>query len=83
MNSRPSIDVHGMTKEQALSTMRINLIHFYHTGFPEVHIIHGHGQGILKAAVRSSLITIGYVKSIRKGKDNEGGDGVTIAIFKP
>ena len=82
MNSRPSIDVHGMTKDQALSTMKLNLMHFYQTGFPEVHIIHGHGQGILKTAVRSSLRTIGYVKSIKKGNDNEGGDGVTIAIFK-
>ncbi len=82
MNPLPRIDVHGMTKEQAVSAIRINLLHFYNIGFPEVHIVHGHGQGILKTAVRSMLRTIGYVKSMRRGKDNEGGDGVTIAVFK-
>jgi DNA mismatch repair protein MutS2 len=82
MNTRPSIDVHGMTRDQAISTIRMNLLYFYNTGFPEVHIVHGHGQGILKAAVRDMLRTVGFVKSLRKGKDNEGGDGVTVAIFK-
>ena len=82
MNPLPRIDVHGMTREQALATLRINLCHFYETGFPEVHVVHGHGQGILKSAVRATLRTIGYVKSIKRATQSEGGDGVTIAVFK-
>ncbi|MCM2325861.1 MAG: Smr/MutS family protein [Candidatus Woesearchaeota archaeon] len=75
------IDVHGMNKEEALKAVRLNLLLYYNMGYPEVQIVHGHGQGILKEAVRNCLGNIGYVKKIRVGKPSEGGDGATIAIF--
>ncbi|MEK6916872.1 MAG: Smr/MutS family protein [Nanoarchaeota archaeon] len=81
MNQLPVIDVHGMTREETIRTIRINLLAFYNMGFHEVHIIHGKGQGILRDAVRTLLSGTGYVKRFRAGKSNEGGDGVTVAIF--
>ncbi len=44
-----------------------------------VLIVHGHGAGRLKAAVRSFLKETPLVVSQRPGRHGEGGDGVTIA----
>ncbi len=81
MYETPKIDVHGMTSESACNLVRANLIGFYQRGYPEVFIIHGHGKGILKQNIRAMLRSFSYVKSLRRGKTNEGGDGVTVAVF--
>lgn len=78
MNPPPLIDVHGLTKKDAIHTLRLNLKYFYDQGFPEVTIIHGHGLGILKQAVRQFLGQVYFVKRI-KSKNN---DGATVAVFK-
>ena len=44
-------------------------------------VIHGHGTGALKKAVRSHLKGHPSVSSYRKGELKEGGDGVTIAVL--
>lgn len=44
-----------------------------------VRIIHGHGSGRLRDAVRSHLVGHRAVTDHRPGKENEGGDGATIA----
>ena len=81
MDQLPVIDVHGMTREETIRIIRINLPAFYDMGFHEIHIIHGKGQGILRETVRDLLSGTGYVKKIRTGRPSEGGDGVTVAIF--
>lgn len=81
MFENPRIDVHGLTSEEALTKVKINLPQFKNLGYHEVYIIHGKGQGILRQKIRAFLVNNPYVKKIRKGKDNEGGDGVTVAIF--
>ena len=81
MNELPKIDVHGMNSEDAILTVRINLKEFYDQGYQEVFIVHGKGQGILREKIRLLLSQTPYVKSIRSAKYNEGGDGVTVAIF--
>ncbi|AJF61078.1 TPA: Smr/MutS family protein [Candidatus Woesearchaeota archaeon] len=81
MTQRPVIDVHGMTREEAVRTIRANLLAFYDMGFPEVHIIHGKGQGILRDTVRDLLRATTFVRKARSGRPNEGGSGVTVAVF--
>ena len=51
-------------------------------GLATVCIIHGHGTGVLKEAVRDYLKTSPYIKKYRPGEDGEGSDGVTIADLK-
>ena len=82
MYETPKIDVHGMTAEQACSLVRVNLPAFYQRGYPEVFIVHGNGQGILKKNIRAMLRSFSFIKSLRRGKQEEGGDGVTVAIFR-
>lgn len=49
--------------------------------FNGVIVIHGHGTGALKRAVRGHLAESPYVDDFRPGEQDEGGDGVTIARF--
>ena len=53
----------------------------YLSGFPFVRIIHGKGSGALRKAVREALQTNPAVKAVQAGKEEEGGDGVTIAVL--
>ena len=47
-----------------------------------IFIIHGHGTGALRTAVRSHLAGHGSIQNFRAGEPNEGGDGVTVAFLK-
>ncbi|MGH7410146.1 MAG: Smr/MutS family protein, partial [Candidatus Methylomirabilis sp.] len=49
---------------------------------PLLRIIHGHGTGRLKAALRDYLKDSPYVGAFRAGERPEGGDGVTIVELK-
>ena len=77
MNELPKIDVHGMNSEDAIRIVRINLKEFHDQGYPEVFIVHGKGQGILREKVRLLLSQTPYVKEMRQASD----DGATIAIL--
>jgi len=48
----------------------------------EVRIVHGHGTGRLKEAVREHLRGHPAVGSQRPGKPNEGGDGATVVTLR-
>ncbi|MFO8100603.1 MAG: endonuclease MutS2 [Dehalococcoidia bacterium] len=47
-------------------------------GFHEVRIIHGYGTGTLRQIVRDMLASHPLIRSFRSGKQEEGGDGVTV-----
>ncbi|MBM4124178.1 MAG: Smr/MutS family protein, partial [Nitrospira sp.] len=52
------------------------------SGAPFLRIIHGHGTGRLKAALRDYLKSSPYVSAFRSGERAEGGDGVTIVELR-
>ena len=76
------LDLRGKTVEDALDELELFLDHTSLAGFSEVTVIHGHGTGALKSAVRDFLKTSPYVKDFRPGGDGEGGDGVSVIVLR-
>jgi DNA mismatch repair protein MutS2 len=76
-----TIDLRGQRVEEALA----NLERFIDTSalaeISPVMIIHGHGTGAVRNAVRAYLDTTAYGNLYRPGEMHEGGDGVTIVEF--
>jgi DNA mismatch repair protein MutS2 len=72
------IDLRGLGIDEALNRLDAFLDYHYTTSTPRLRIIHGHGTGALRVAVREHLERSGYVRSFRPGDDTEGGDGATI-----
>ena len=73
------IDLRGHTAEEALEQLTAQLDQALLRNAKSVRIIHGHGTGKLKAAIREFLAQSPYVTEFRPGAQEEGGDGVTMA----
>ena len=76
------LDIRGKTVEDALDALELFLDQASLANFSEVSVIHGHGTGALKSAVREFLKTSPYVSTFRPGGDGEGGDGISIIDLK-
>jgi DNA mismatch repair protein MutS2 len=76
-----TLDVRGMRVDEAVSSVDQfideSLLAERDAGF----IIHGHGTGALKQAIRAHLKAHKSVSKTRAGESNEGGDGVTVLLF--
>ncbi len=77
-----ALDVRGKAADEALDLLIASLDRAALQGEPSLKIIHGHGTGRLKAALREYLQVSPYVASFRSGERAEGGDGVTIVELK-
>ncbi|TAL35674.1 MAG: hypothetical protein EPN93_09445 [Spirochaetes bacterium] len=77
-----TVDMRGMRVEEALAKMESEFDRMTRSGIRVAVVIHGHGTGALKAAVRSTLPHSGYVMDFRPGEMGEGGDGVTIVTLR-
>ncbi|HPS88016.1 MAG TPA: Smr/MutS family protein, partial [Spirochaetota bacterium] len=67
---------------EALAIMNSSLDRMDRQGIKTVIIIHGHGTGAMKQAVRESLKMSIYVRDFRPGEMGEGGDGVSVASLR-
>lgn len=76
-----TIDLRGMRVEEALSKIDYCIDSMSKEGIEAAVIIHGHGTGALKSAVREWIKNSFYIKNSRPGMQEEGGDGVTIATL--
>ncbi len=82
LNLSNTIDLRGYRVEDALDSIEFYLDKASLANLSPVTIIHGHGTGALKSAVRDFLSTSPYVAKFRPGQDSEGGDGVSIVDIK-
>jgi len=76
--SNNSLDLRGKTVEDTLLEVDAFLDRSLRKRITPVVIIHGHGTGALRRAVREFLRDSPYVSAFRPGKRGEGEDGVTI-----
>lgn len=77
-NISNTLDLRGYKVEDALDSLELYLDKASLANLASVMIIHGHGTGALKSAVRDFLSTSPYVAKFRPGEDAEGGDGVSV-----
>ena len=82
VNISSKLDLRGYRVEDALDSLEAYLDKASLSNLSPVSIIHGHGTGALKSAVRDFLSTSPYVSKFRVGEDSEGGDGVSIVNLK-
>lgn len=76
------IDVRGMRAVEAEEALERYLNDSYLASLPFVRIIHGKGTGALRQAIREFLAQHPLVSGFEGSKDNQGGEGVTIARLR-
>jgi DNA mismatch repair protein MutS2 len=79
LDEQTVVDVRGQAADDALDQVVAALDRAVLDCAPFLRIIHGHGTGKLKAALREYLKGSPYVENFRPGDRAEGGDGVTVA----
>jgi DNA mismatch repair protein MutS2 len=76
-----TVDLRGMRADEALSFLDESLDRMTRSNIPSAVVIHGHGTGALKTAVRQYLKKSPYSAGFRPGEQSEGGDGVSIVMI--
>ncbi|MBY0449171.1 MAG: Smr/MutS family protein [Cyanobacteria bacterium] len=76
-----STDLRGLRVDIALTQLDQFLDQSLLSGQQAVAVIHGHGTGALKKAIRDRLASQGFVKSFKPAEARDGGDGKTIVYF--
>ncbi|MEH6305886.1 endonuclease MutS2 [Olivibacter sp. CPCC 100613] len=73
----PELDVRGMRTEDALQSIEKHLDKAIMLGFPNLKIIHGKGDGILRKMIRDYLRKYTEVNRMEDEHADRGGDGIT------
>ena len=81
-NISNTLDLRGKRVEEALDELEGYLDEASLANLTPVYIIHGHGTGALKSAVREFTQNSPYVANFRSGNGPEGGDGVCVIDLK-
>lgn len=81
-NISNTLDLRGKRVEESLDELEKYLDEASLANLSPVYIIHGHGTGALKSAVRAFVADSPYVAKYRVGEDAEGGDGVCVIDIK-
>ncbi len=78
---RPDIDVRGMRTEEAIQAVINYMDEALMCELPEVRILHGKGNGILRQMLRQQLAIMPFVSSFKDAHLQEGGAGITVVRF--
>jgi DNA mismatch repair protein MutS2 len=77
-----TLDLRGQRVEEALDRVDAFLDVMMGEGEPLGFVLHGHGTGAMKLAVRAHLAASRYVEHSRPAEADEGGDAFTIFWMK-
>ncbi len=78
----PELNLIGMRVEPALEELDAYIDQALVASRREVRVVHGHGTGRLRQAVRDHLRAHAGVASQRPGAPNEGGNGATVVTLR-
>jgi DNA mismatch repair protein MutS2 len=76
-----SLDLRGARVEEAIELLDRYLDSASTAGAGRLTVIHGHGSGALRDAVRQRLVGHPLVREWRPGERGEGGDGATVVTL--
>ncbi len=82
MNFSFNLDIRGYRGEEALGELDRFLDSALMLGYPELRIVHGKGDGILRTLVRNHLRAYKQVASLADEHADRGGQGVTLVKMK-
>ncbi|OKL41730.1 endonuclease MutS2 [Pontibacter flavimaris] len=77
-----TLDIRGEYAEDALTKVMNFTDEALMLGIPEIKIIHGRGNGVLRQVVRDYLHSLPEVASVGNEATERGGDGATLAVLK-
>ncbi|GAB3634791.1 endonuclease MutS2 [Hymenobacter arcticus] len=78
----PTLDLRGERAEDALTKLMSFVDDAVMLGIPEVKILHGRGNGVLRQIARDYLRRTRAIASVGDEHADRGGDGVTLAVLK-
>jgi DNA mismatch repair protein MutS2 len=76
--SSNTLDLRGERVEEALDKVDAFLDRMLNSGEPHGFVLHGHGTGALKSAVRSHLQASSYIEQSQPADADSGGDAFTV-----
>jgi len=77
-----TLDVRGNRVDEAVAQVDRFVDESLMAGRDAIFVVHGHGTGALRQAIRSHLQSHKAIERFRSGEQNEGGDGVTVAFLR-
>lgn len=77
-----TLDIRGQRVDEAVGHVDRFLDESLLAGRDTAFLVHGHGTGALRQAIRSHLGGHNAIETFRAGEPSEGGDGVTVAFLK-
>jgi DNA mismatch repair protein MutS2 len=75
------LDLRGKRVDDGLDELKLWLERGFASGMLFGRVIHGHGTGAMKDAVREELRHSPFIKRWDVGGEKEGGDGVSVVFF--
>jgi len=77
-SSRNTLDLRGQRVEEALENIDRFLDELSLRGDDRAFLLHGHGTGALRRALRAELPASPYAQQVRAADEDEGGDAFTV-----
>jgi DNA mismatch repair protein MutS2 len=77
-----TVDLRGLRAHEATALAEQFLDRALGAGRKVAFLIHGHGTGALREAVRETVRAQSHVEKMRPGEQGEGGDGVTVVWLR-
>ncbi|HSW67438.1 MAG TPA: Smr/MutS family protein [Bacteroidales bacterium] len=81
-NFRITLDLRGKKAAEALGLLTRHIDDSIILNIPEITVIHGKGDGVLRQVVRDYLKTVREIKHTFEGHPDRGGTGITIISFR-
>lgn len=78
---KPDLDVRSARVDEALQKLQAHIDDAYVLGMPQIRVLHGKGDGILRPAIRNFLKDIPHVSRFRDEHPDRGGAGITVIDF--